>query len=140
IVAFLAPQSQQVSARAKRVVGKLTAPLQRGKPESTLGNFVTDAMREGLGRVTGKALDVCFTNSGGLRRDLDAGEVTEGVLVELMPFDNSIVVCEAPPERLEGLVQRLAQRGDPSSGLTFTRSDGKAVDVMVNGEPIAPGR
>lgn len=140
VVAFLAPQAEQVRTRAQRVVGRLTAPLQRGKPESTLGNFVTDAMREGMGRVTGKDPDVCFTNSGGLRRDLDAGEVTEGVVVELMPFDNSIVVFETSAAQLSEIVDRLAQRGDPSSGLTFTRAGGKARDVMVGGEPIAEGR
>lgn len=140
VVAFLAPQAEQVRTRAQRVVGRLQAPMQRGKPESTLGNFVTDAMREGMGRVTGKDPDVCFTNSGGLRRDIDAGEVTEGVLVELMPFDNSIVVFEASAAQLESIVDRLAQRGDPSSGLSFTRADGKARDVRVGGEPIAKGR
>ncbi len=140
VLAFLAPQAKTVNARAQRVVGSLKGPLERGKPESTLGNFVTDAMREGTGRVTGTAPDLCFTNSGGLRRNLDAGPVTEGVLVELMPFDNSIIVFDASAEQLEGILARLAQRGDPSSGVTYTRRSGKAHDVRVGGEPIARGR
>lgn len=136
VLAFLAPEAKAVRARAQRVVGRLAKALERGKPESTLGNFVTDAMREGMGRLTGKPLDVCFTNSGGLRRDLDAGDVTEGLLVELMPFDNSIVVFEATAAQLEDLVGRLAQRGDPVSGLRYTRARGKARDVIVGGAPL----
>lgn len=140
VVAFLAPQAKQVNARAQRVIGRLKAPLQRGKPESTLGNFVTDAMREGMGRFTGQPVDLCFTNSGGLRRDVDGGEVTEGVIVELMPFDNSIIVFEATASQLNGIIDRLAQRGDPASGLTYLRAGGKAREVKVGGKPIREGR
>lgn len=140
VQAFLAPHAARVQARAGRVVGRLTGPLERGKPESTLGNFVTDAMRDGMQRFTGKAPDVCFTNTGGLRRELEAGEVTEGVLVELMPFDNSIVVFDVDERDLSAILARLAQRGDPASGVRYRRSGGKPKDLQVGGKPLEAGR
>jgi 2',3'-cyclic-nucleotide 2'-phosphodiesterase (5'-nucleotidase family) len=140
VEAFLAPHADRVQARSGRVVGELTGPLERGRPESTLGNFVCDAMRAGMGRFTGAEPDVCFTNSGGLRREIGAGTVTEGILVELMPFDNAIVVFEADGAELEKILTRLGQRGDPASGVRYKRSGGKAHDMEVGGAAIDPAR
>jgi 5'-nucleotidase len=138
MVAFLAPRAEEVSARANRVVGKLSGPLERGKPESTMGNWATDAMIEGMTRATGARLDVCFTNSGGLRRNLDAGEVTEGVVVELMPFDNAVVVFIASGEKLQAILNRLAERGDPVGGISYERVEGVAKAVKVGGKDLDP--
>jgi len=136
MVAFLAPKAEAVQARASRLVGTLATPLERGKPESTMGNFATDAMREGLALVTGSEMDLCFTNAGGLRRNLEAGAITEGLLVELMPFDNSVVVFDATPAQLQLILDRLAQRGDPVSGITYKREGEKAVEVTVGGAAL----
>ncbi len=58
IVAMLARKAKIVSARANRLVGNISAPMKRGKPESTLGNFVTDAMRTETESVAGIPVDL----------------------------------------------------------------------------------
>ncbi|MFZ9890029.1 MAG: 5'-nucleotidase C-terminal domain-containing protein, partial [Myxococcota bacterium] len=110
--------------------------LQRGKPESSLGNFAADAMREGALSVTGVRPHLCFTNAGGLRRDLEEGVVTEGAVVELMPFDNGLVVFDMEGSALRQIMDRLAKRGDPVSGVRYTTSAGRLVDVIVDGQPL----
>lgn len=133
---MLAPLAAQVAAQANVVVGELSAPLERGKPESSMGNFATDAMRTGVLELTGRKVDVCFTNAGGLRINLPAGPITEGMIVELMPFDNAVVVMEMNGERFLKMMETLAARGDPASGVRYRRVDGKATEVEIGGAPV----
>ena len=119
VESIIAPLRSEMQAYTQRVVGSLQAPLTRGKPESTMGNFVTDAMMSHIKRTTGVEPDFCFTNLGGLRVDLPAGEITAGQVTELMPFDNTIVLFKTTGKQTEDLLMRLVQRGDPVSGLRY---------------------
>ncbi|MCZ8523547.1 MULTISPECIES: 5'-nucleotidase C-terminal domain-containing protein [Paenibacillus] len=47
-----------------------------------VGNSVTDAMR------WAEKSDIAFTNIGGLRAEIDAGDVTYGKMFEVLPFGN----------------------------------------------------
>jgi len=49
-----------------------------------LGAWATDVMRE-----SAKA-DIAFQNGGGLRKTMPAGNITMGLMYEIMPFDNTI--------------------------------------------------
>lgn len=139
VTALLAPHEAAVTARAKRVVGTLTGPLDRGARddvETTLGNFASDALREQMPTHVGRRVDVCFQNMGGLRRNLDAGPVTEGDLVEVMPFDNTVVVFELDGAALQSLLDRVAERRDPVSGARYRREGARAKDVIVAAAPL----
>jgi len=52
--------------------------------ECNLGNLIADAMRTEAGT------DLAIMNSGGIRRDLPAAELTIGDLLELQPFGNLV--------------------------------------------------
>ena len=119
VESIIEPLRSEMQAYTQRVVGSLQAPLSRGKPESTMGNFVTDAMMSHMQRITGVQPDFCFTNLGGLRVDLPAGEITAGQVTELMPFDNTIVLFKTTGKQTKDLLDRLVQRGDPVSGLRY---------------------
>ncbi|MCP4500808.1 MAG: hypothetical protein GY822_12675 [Deltaproteobacteria bacterium] len=141
MTSLLAPLAKKVNARANRIVGEIDGPMKRGKPESAMGNFVTDAMREGLKDLAGAKVDACFTNAGGLRVDFDEGKVTEGMVVELMPFENSVVILQMNGARLRRIMARLSQRGDPVSGISYTRSRSggmgySATNIKVNGKKL----
>jgi 2',3'-cyclic-nucleotide 2'-phosphodiesterase (5'-nucleotidase family) len=141
VTALLAPHAVAVEARARRVVGTLAGPLDRGEKnatESTLGNFASDAMRSETSSVVGRRIDVCFQNMGGLRRNLDAGPITEGDLVEVMPFDNSVVVFELDGAALAALLDRVSERRDPVSGARFRREGRSAKDINVGSAPLDP--
>ncbi|WP_352260316.1 5'-nucleotidase, partial [Psychrobacter sp. TB55-MNA-CIBAN-0194] len=53
--------------------------------ESALGNLIADAQR-----VATNA-QISFMNPGGIRADLDSGEVTWGELFAIQPFANDLV-------------------------------------------------
>jgi len=141
IARFLAPYSEQVRKRANRVVGHLKQPMDRGvygSGQSAIGNFVADAMVEAVISSIGAKPDLCFTNSGGLRQDLPEGPITEGQIIEVMPFDNSIVVFRFNGHQLNKLAERIARRGDPMSGMRYQKRSGRPENIQVGGHSINP--
>ena len=135
--AELEPLKLELRAYTQRIVGHLNGPLSRGKPQSTLGNFVADAMFAQTSKLVGGGLDFCFTNLGGLRTDLPEGEITAGQIAELMPFDNTLIVFQTSGPDTLAVLKRLAQRGDPMSGVQYTAGGG---DFLIRGEAFDVGR
>ncbi len=124
-----------------------TAPeaLVKGKPQSTLGNFVADAYKQIGEKLTGKKIDFAITNLGGLRSEIDAGDVTLGTLFNIFPFENKIVVLGLKGSDLKQLIESNAGRKlDATAGAVITlEMDGDrciASDIQIGGKPIDPDK
>lgn len=143
VAAKLARYRAGLAGRIGRPVGKLGQRLVRDYiGESTLGDFVADAMREAAGA------EVAFENAGGLRADLPRGEVTNGDVLDALPFLNSLVTCEMTGEQIRDVVEQglslergliqisgLRVRYDPS------RPPGsRALEITAGGRPLEDGR
>ncbi|WP_011582043.1 MULTISPECIES: 5'-nucleotidase C-terminal domain-containing protein [Chelativorans] len=59
--------------------------------ECQMGNLVTDAM---LARTKDQGVQFAITNGGGLRASIDAGEVTMGEVLEVLPFQNTLATFQ----------------------------------------------
>lgn len=131
-----------VEKEMHEVMGHAARPLTRRRPDGPdglLGNLVADVMRAAAAEVTSRPVDVAFTNKGGLRGDLPRGPITRGDILEVMPFDNALVVVELTGADLQETLDRSAQHdGDPWSGVVFRIADKKALDVVVGGKPLDP--
>lgn len=71
--------------------------------ESFLGNIVADAMKHSFPET-----DFAVTNSGGLRQDIDAGNVTVGKLISAFPFPNTVVEVELSGSQIKSLFEHGA--------------------------------
>lgn len=71
--------------------------------ESTMGNMVADSILNAFPEY-----DFAVTNSGGLRQDIDAGDVTVGDLVSMFPFPNTIVQLEMKGKALREMFEHGA--------------------------------
>lgn len=72
-------------------VGVATATFTHdtGLEQTTaLGEFICKLMAEAAN------VDIAIQNGGGLRRDMPAGDITMGLMYEIMPFDNTLTVVE----------------------------------------------
>ena len=125
------------------VVGRSKARLVRDyNRESTLGSFVADALRE-----EGRA-EVAFENAGGLRADLPEGAVTNGNVLDALPFVNTLVTCEMTGAQIRAILEQglSLERGlIQVSGLTASydlrRPIGRRlVQVSVDGRPLESAR
>ena len=92
--AHVARWNADVAPIAAEVIGDATVALHRRRPESTIGNFICDAMRADVG------VDIALQNPGGMRADLDAGPITRGDVYAVMPFDNTIVTMDLTGEQV----------------------------------------
>ncbi|MDR1530692.1 MAG: bifunctional metallophosphatase/5'-nucleotidase [Clostridiales bacterium] len=146
------------------VVGKTDVALTVSDPstgnrmvrnrETNLGDLCADAYRFvlGNGKTGGQAgpADVAFVNGGGIRENIDAGDIMFGEVISVHPFNNAGCVVEAlGSEILDAL--EMASRAAPGelggflqvSGLTYAidtsiestvETDDKGNFIKVGGE------
>ena len=63
-------------------------------------------------------VDMCVMNNGGLRSTLKKGEITKGMIFELMPFENELVILELDSNDYIQLLQYITKRGgEPFAGV-----------------------
>jgi 2',3'-cyclic-nucleotide 2'-phosphodiesterase/3'-nucleotidase len=69
-----------------KILGKTTVDLDHDRyaGPSLLGEWVCEIMQDKAG------VQIAMTNGGGLRVPVPAGEITAGILYEVMPFDNTL--------------------------------------------------
>lgn len=79
-------QAQPVGESAIALTG--TNPRLCRIQECLLGVVITDAIMENTG------VDIVLQNGGGIRADIDAGEVTLGEVLNVLPFGNLISTLE----------------------------------------------
>lgn len=119
ILNIILPYQNSIEAQMNEVLCISKMEMKKGKPESLLGNFVTDLCLEQFS----EAADVCIMNTGGLRSTLPKGKITRGEIYKLMPFENELVVLELNKSDFEGMLEYIVSRGgEPFSGMTLKAS------------------
>lgn len=84
------------------IIGKASVTLAHNTKEvqvTLMGQWTTDVMR------TAAKADIAIQNGGGLRRDIPAGDVTMGIMYELMPFDNTLFTFELTGKQVKAALE-----------------------------------
>lgn len=140
---MLAPYRERVAAYSAEVVIEATEPIAaRRSPESAMGNALADALRGASLPLFGVEADIGVANFGGLRRDLPKGPITVGLITEMSPFDNFVVLLEMRGAEVRRLAEAIGRTGgEPISGLELRiRSSDKSVSASLAGKPIQADR
>ena len=134
VAAAVAPFLAAARAERERLVGvRLERPLTRDRSAlSPFGAAAAQSVRAALGT------EFAVVNSGSLRLDLPAGELTYGQLYEAFPFDEGLAVIELHGEELVALL-RVLSRDNRFAQAAGLRWDGTAARTCA-GEPLQPGR
>jgi 5'-nucleotidase len=116
--------------------------------ECPMGNLVADAM---LDRVKDQGITIAIQNGGGLRASIDAGEVTMGEVLTVLPFQNTLATFQATGAQLVAalengvsLVEEGAGRFPQVAGMKFTwkasnEPGNRVLEVMVaEGDGFVP--
>ena len=140
VLTFLQPYSANVNKTMNDVVGIADVSLDKKSPECTLGNFMVDAFLSMAAEKYNTKVDAAFVNYGGIRlTQLPAGNVTNGKIFELMPFDNLLIIQKLKGDVFQQLLDLIAAKGGwPVAGITMQIKDNKAINVMVGGKPLDP--
>lgn len=137
-----------IQGELNRVIGTLDTDWKRGYgSESNIGQWQADAIRTKLNT------DICFLNSGGIRKDLPAGDITVGDIWEIAPFGNTIVKFEVTGKTLKKMIEnniklRMSDDGDGDvlvlSGIKITydsqklkeSGNGFLISLFINGKDV----
>lgn len=145
-LARIAELGAPIAELKAQVVAEVAAPIDGGREtcragECEMGNLVAEAM---LARVAGQGVTIALQNGGGLRASIDAGPVTKGEVLTVLPFQNTLATFNIPGSAivaaLENGVSQVEEGGGrfpQVAGLTFAWDPsvapgmGRVRDVMV---------
>ena len=85
---FIEPYRTSIESEMNEIISFTESDLIKNKPVGNLGNFVTDLC------LSYAEADICIMNNGGLRSSINKGNITVGMIYELMPFENELVIVE----------------------------------------------
>ena len=90
--------------------------LHRNRPESPLGNLMTDAV------LQESDADISIHNVyGGIRAELPEGELTYGSVFRMFPFDNRIATVEMTGGDLRRIIEKQAHSKNRPAGFSGMR-------------------
>jgi 2',3'-cyclic-nucleotide 2'-phosphodiesterase (5'-nucleotidase family) len=134
------PYKNQLEKSMNEVLAISDVSMEIGCPEGLLGSFVADLVLEESRKKFGGSVDLCVLNNGGLRTPIMKGEVTRGMVFELMPFENELVVIKMKGDSVASLINYIANRsmdassvklGVPISGMRIRIGGGEISEVRV---------
>lgn len=116
--AWLAPYKFKVDSVMDNVLGTSALAMKGGGIASQ--NWLCDAVMEMMPGITGiKKLDGVIMNKGGIRQSMPEGNVTEGLIGSMFPFDNRFVVVEVTGSDLLEALRVMATRGGDALSKEF---------------------
>lgn len=132
------PYKEALDKEMNIVLGKADDALTKTQPESDLGNFMCDLILKKSRDYYGSHVDFTFINHGGIRLpSLPIGDITLGRMIELMPFENRVVIMELDGVTIDSLFNHMAAKGGwHVSGASYKIKNGKAYDIMIQNEPL----
>ena len=97
---------------------------------SQVGCFVADAL---LGRMN---VDVSFQNGGGIRSDLDEGDITKREIYEISPFNNGTVIYSMSVLEIKNFLSGTGS-GFYYSGIEILQDEREVIIKGINGSILA---
>ena len=136
--AMIDEYTASVSYKMEEVIGNCPQAIKKGTPESPLYNLTGDALIWMAKEFMDTEADVSLYNSGGLRAELSAGNLTIGDVYAVYPFDNVLSILTMKGSDLKTMFNYVASNnGLPvNSGVKLVISNKKVKSVTVNGQAI----
>ncbi|PKL48024.1 MAG: hypothetical protein CVV42_11110 [Candidatus Riflebacteria bacterium HGW-Riflebacteria-2] len=134
--------NDSLEANMKAVAGHtaqtLALPKEKKKTHILpMGTFTAQSMLE-----AGKG-DICLVNSGAIRAEIAAGEITVGMIYESLPYDNTVVTFLMPGASVQAMFDHICAKygsldGYQYAGFTadFDLNSGRARNLVIGGNPL----
>ena len=95
------------------------------RAETNLGDFCADALRISSGA------DIAIMNGGGIRTNIEKGDITYGNIISVFPFGNQLCVLEVTGQQILDALEWGARRVPEESG-GFLQVSGMTYEIHVN--------
>ena len=150
-IAELAVPLEEIRAK---IVAEATAEIDGSREscrtkECPMGNLIAEAM---LDRVAGQGVTIAIQNGGGVRAGIDAGPVTMGEVLTVLPFQNTLSTFEVDGAAIVAALENGASQYEEAAGrfaqvagLKYTVDPAAAagarvsdVQVLIGGDAWGP--
>ncbi|MBX7223307.1 MAG: 5'-nucleotidase C-terminal domain-containing protein [Blastocatellia bacterium] len=140
---FVSRYGTPINQKLAKVLAVSNAEIRRGRGGGSMGLVLTDAMRAEANARSKKHVAVAISNTGGVRADLPAGNITTRDVFTVMPFENSLVTVDLKGEHLQKIADYVARSykesgGFPVSGMKIRFKDGQVLELLIEGKPVDP--
>lgn len=110
--ALLAPYTEKIESVKQQSTGNTAITVLDGKRglwgvragETNLGNVITDGMLAGAKKIDPE-VQFAFQNGGGIRASIDAGDITVGEVMTVMPFGNALGIVKLTGAEIYEIVE-----------------------------------
>jgi 5'-nucleotidase / UDP-sugar diphosphatase len=120
-----------VSARYDEIIGRAAADFSDRGDDLAQYNLFCDAVREAT------KTEIEFENMGGVRAPLLKGDVTRGAIIDMDPFNNTVMTFKVTGARLKDILRR---NRPAVSGLSYHMEGGDISELTVAGRPVKDNR
>ena len=153
ILARIAELAKPIEELKAKVVGETTAPIDGDRKscrakECEMGNLIAEAM---LDRTKDQGVTIAIQNGGGVRASIDAGPVTMGEVLTVLPFQNTVATFQITGADLTAALENgLSQLEEGAgrfaqvAGMKYSFDPNKpagsrviSVEVMEDGKMVA---
>ncbi len=138
---LILPYKSALDAKMNEVIATAPETLTKGRPESTLTNWVADALYNQASKHFSEPLAFAYQNFGGIRiSTLGKGAVSLSQMFEIMPFDNLVVLLKLKGTEVQKFLDYVAEAGGApvSSQVSLRIENKKAVDIRIQGKAVEP--
>ncbi|MFK0333267.1 5'-nucleotidase C-terminal domain-containing protein [Rhizobium sp. NPDC090275] len=148
IAARITELAKPIEDLRKKVIGSSEGPIEGDRKvcrveECSMGNLVADAM---LDRGKSQGMQIAIQNGGGLRSSIDGGDVTQGEVVTVLPFQNTLATFQltgadirAALENGLGKIEEGAGRFPQVAGLKYSFDKSKPPGSRVVSVEVKDG-
>ena len=143
---FLKPYSDHITADLSKVLAYNPQDLDKNnrKWQNPMTNFYADAILEIAMPIfeqrTGKKIDFCLLNFGGIRATIAKGDITTRTAYDIMPFENSAVVLALKGDVVYEMADYFFKfkAAHPLSGIEIIadKNDFSVKDIKINHQSI----
>ncbi|HRO15264.1 MAG TPA: bifunctional metallophosphatase/5'-nucleotidase [Paracoccus sp. (in: a-proteobacteria)] len=135
IAARVAEMGAPIEELKQKLVAHTAAPIGADRAdcrarECQMGTLVADAM---LDRVRDQGVTIAIQNGGGLRASIDAGPVTMGEIISVLPFQNTLATFHTTGDTILRALENGASQYEEQAG-RFAQVAGLKYTV----DPAAP--
>ncbi len=137
--AFLVRHKARLDKKMNEVIGHCPTTLNVESPKSPLSDLIIELMlKEGPAAINQAPCDLSMMNFGGIRTNIQAGDVTVGDIFEISPFDNHFVVVTLKGSELKKAVNRFRydQLMACNAGMEISYKDNVPYRVLVQGKEL----
>ncbi|MCL6560868.1 MAG: 5'-nucleotidase C-terminal domain-containing protein, partial [Firmicutes bacterium] len=118
VAAKLAEYGAPLEEFKNTVVGSTQVALDGAREnvrtkETNLGNLIADAMLE---KAAPAGATMAITNGGGIRASIDAGEITLGEVLTVMPYGNTLSVLELTGAQIVSALENGVSQVESQAG------------------------